>query len=130
MDFQGDRPNVNNGSIPMSMLKVFDHYSFRMKTGGLTGRNYDLILNIKPRYRDEVTDFTIKINGKILYQGRQYGGTRDEKRENELSAPGFEMQVYRIPDEFIENSCIELEITEPKIGIMLSEIFIKPNSKQ
>ena len=49
MNFQGDRPDVNNGSIPMSMLKVFDHYSFRMKTGGLTGRNYDLILNIKPR---------------------------------------------------------------------------------
>ena len=40
------------------------------------------------------------------------------------------MQVYRIPDEFIENGCIELEITEPKIGIMLSEIFIKQNSKQ
>ena len=130
MDFQGDRPDVNNGSIPMSMLKVFDHYSFRMKTGGLTGKNYDLILNIKPRYRDEVTDFTIKINGNILYQGKQYGGTRDKKRENELSAPGFEMQVYRIPDEFIENGCIELEITEPKIGIMLSEIFIKQNGKQ
>lgn len=128
MDFQGDRPDVNNGSIPMSMLKVFDHYSFRMKTGGLTGKNYDLILNIKPRYSDEVTDFTIKINGKILYQGKQYGGTRDEKRERELSAPGFEMQVYHIPDEFIENGCIELEITEPKVGIMLSEIFIKPNN--
>ncbi|MBR3868329.1 MAG: hypothetical protein IKM66_03360 [Clostridia bacterium] len=128
MDFQGDRPNVNNGSIPMSMLKVFDHYSFRMKTGGLTGKNYDLILNIKPRYRDEVTDFTIKINGNILYQGKQYGGERDEQMEKELSAPGFEMQVYHIPDEFIENGCIELEITEPKVGIMLSEIFIKQNN--
>lgn len=125
MDFQGDRPSVNNGTIPMSMLKVFDHYSFRLKTGGLTGKNYNLILNIKPRYRDEVTDFTIKINGNILYQGKQYGGTRDEKRENELSAPGFEMRVYRIPNEFIKNGCIDLEITEPKIGIMLSEIFIK-----
>lgn len=128
MDFQGDRPDVNNGSIPMSMLKVFDHYSFRMKTGGLTGKNYDLILNIKPRYKDFVTDFTIKINGKILYKGKQYGGERDKKRENELSAPGFEMQVYRIPDDFIENGCIDLEITEPQIGIMLSEIFIKPNN--
>ena len=125
MDFQGDRPSVNNGSIPMSMLKVFDHYSFRMKTGGLTGKNYNLILNLKPRYRDEVTDFTIKINGNILYKGKQYGGTRDEKREREISAPGFEMHVYPIPDEFIENGCIELEIREPKIGVMLSEIFIK-----
>ena len=125
MDFQGDRPNVNNGTIPMSMVKVFDHYSFRMKTGGLTGRNYRLMLNIKPRYREEVTDFTIKINGNILYQGKQYGGVRDEKFEKELSAPGFELHCYDIPDEIIENGCIELEIREPKIGIMISEIFIK-----
>lgn len=125
MDFQGDRPNVNNGTIPMSMLKVFDHYSFRMQTGGLTGKKYNLILNLKPRYRDEVTDFTIKINGNILYNGKQYGGTRDERREKAISAPGFEMHVYPIPDSFIKNGCIELEITEPKVGIMLSEIFIK-----
>ena len=125
MDFQGDRPDVNNGTIPMSMLKVFDHYSFRMKTGGLTGTNYRLILNIKPRYRDEVTDFTIKINGKTLYQGKQYGGIRDEKAEKKFSAPDFEMHTYNIPDSFIENGCIELEITEPKVGIMISEIFIK-----
>lgn len=125
MDFQGDNPDKNNGTMPMSMTKVFDHYSFRMKTGGLTGSNYKLMLNIKPRYRDEVTDFTIKINGNILYQGKQYGGTRDERFEKEISAPGFEMHVYEIPDEFIDNGCIELEIAEPKIGIMISEMFIK-----
>ncbi len=125
MDFQGDRPNVNNGTIPMSMLKVFDHYSFKMKTGGLTGKNYKLILNLKPRYRDEVTDFTIKINGNVLYQGKQYGGERDEIAEKETGAPGFEIHVYQIPDEFIINGCVELTITEPKIGVMLSEIYIK-----
>lgn len=125
MDFQGDNPEKNNGSMPMSMTGVFDHYTFRMKTGGLTGNNYKLILNIKPRYRDEVTDFTIKINNNILYKGKQYGGERDTKWEQELSAPGFETIVYKIPDEFIVNGCIELEIAEPKIGIMLSEVFIK-----
>ena len=125
MDFQGDRPNINNGSIPMSMTKVFDHYSFRMKTGGLTGTAYKLILNIKPRYRDEVTDFAIKINGNVLYKGKQYGGVKDEKLTEELSAPGFEMIIYDIPDDFIINGCIELEITEPKVGIMISEVFIK-----
>lgn len=126
MDFQGDRPNVNNGTIPMSMLKVFDHYSFRMKTGGLErDREYELMLNIKPRYSDEVTDFTVRINGHILYKGKQYGGVRDEKWEKELSAPGFELHKYKIPAEFIENGCIELEISEPKIGIMISELFIR-----
>lgn len=127
MDFQGDRTEVNNGTIPMSMLKVFDHYSFRMKTGGLDKGDYTLILNIKPRYNDAVTEFTIKINGNVLYSGTQYGGERDTKAEKWLSAPGFEMRKYKIPDTFIENGCIELEITEPKIGIMISEIFIKHN---
>ncbi len=126
MDFQGDRPNVNNGTIPMAMLKVYDHYSFRMKTGGLTGQNgYRLRLNLKPRYRDEVTAFTIKINGKILYQGKQYGGERDEVFEKELSAPGFECHLYDIPDGYIDNGCVELEITEPLVGVMLSEIFFE-----
>ena len=125
MDFQGDRLGVNNGSIPMSMTKVFDHYSFRMKTGGLDEGDYNLILSIKPRYNDSVTDFTIKINGEVLYCGTQYGGERDKKAEKWLSAEGFEMRKYKIPASFIKNGCIELEITEPKIGIMISEIFIK-----
>ncbi len=126
MDFQGDRPHINNGTIPMSMLKVFDHYSFKMKTGGLTNKKgYNLILNIKPRYNEKVTEFKIAINGKTLYKGCQYGGERDTEWENTLSAPGFECRVYHIPDDFIINGCIELEITEPVVGIMISEIFIK-----
>ncbi len=125
MDFQGDRPDVNNGSIPMSMLKVYDHYSFSLKTGGLSEkRDYKLRLNIKPRYNDSVTDFTIKINGRELYRGKQYGGVRDEKWEKEMSASPFELHEYVIPASFIENGCIELQIAESKIGIMISEIFI------
>ena len=124
MDFQGDRTEVNKGTIPMSMLKVFDHYSFRMKTGGLDDGDYTLTLNIKPRYRDFVDNFTIKVNGNILYCGKQYGGERDEIAEKWYGAPGFEMRKYSIPASFIENGCIELEIDEPKIGVMISEIFI------
>lgn len=127
MDFQGDRPHINNGCMPMSMVKVFDHYSFSCKAGGLIhSGDYALRLHIKPRYNESVTDFTVKINGEVLYKGKQYGGTRDDIFEKELSAPGFEARVYRIPAELIENGCVEIEITEPKIGIMLSELFLYP----
>ncbi len=130
MDFQGDRPNVNNGTIPMSMLKVFDHYSFKCKTGGLTSnKGYDLILNIKPRYRDDVDNFTIKINGNILYCGKQYGGEIDRKFSEELSAPGFETHVYHIPKDFINHGCVYIEIREEKIGVMISEFFLKKSEK-
>lgn len=125
MDFQGDRPDTNNGSIPMSMLKVFDHYSFLAKVGGLTAdRDYKLILNIKPRYRDFVDNFRIKINGHTLYAGRQYGGERDTEWDERYSAPGFETHSYIIPHDYIVNGCVDIEIREEKIGIMLSEFRI------
>jgi len=125
MDFQGDDPGVNNGAIPMSMLKVYDHYSFLAKTGGLTSeRGYKLILNIKPRYRDEVHHFTIKINGKTLYDGKQYGGVINREWDEKYSAPGFESHEYEIPDGFLINGCADIEIREEKIGVMLSEFRI------
>lgn len=34
MNFQGDRPDVNNGSLPTCLFKVFDNRSFRCKLGG------------------------------------------------------------------------------------------------
>lgn len=125
MNFQGDRPSVNNGGIPMSMLKIYDHYSLRFKTGGLTGKGYKLCLNIKPRYDERVTDFSIKVNGNTLYSGSQYGGRRDYAFERELSAPGFEYRVYDIPDSFIKNGCVFIEIEEPLIGITVCEIDIR-----
>ncbi len=130
MDFLGDRPNINDGSIPMSQLKIFDHYTFKMRTGGLFGKKYKLILHIKPRYSEKVTDFTIKINGKILYKGVQYGGERDLKWEKLYSSPLFERRIYEIPEGFIENGALDLEITEPKIGIMISEIFVLKNDRR
>lgn len=125
MDFQGDRPDTNNGSIPMSMLKVFDHYSFLAKVGGLTADcDYKLILNIKPRYRDCADNFRIKINGNTLYAGKQYGGERNTAWDERYSAPGFETHTYIIPHDYIINGCIDIEIREEKIGIMLSEFRI------
>jgi len=46
MNFQGDRP-VNNGSIPMSMLKVYDHFSFHAKLGGFSDCDYALTVIYK-----------------------------------------------------------------------------------
>lgn len=124
MDFQGDRPNVNNGTIPMSMVKVFDHYTFKMKIGNLTANDYTLMINIKPKYKDIVKDFDITINGKTLYHGKQYGGERNLDFEKKYLAPGFETICYKIPHDFIENGYIDLVISEPIIGITIAEVFV------
>ena len=125
MDFQGDNPGKNNGSIPMCMLKVYDHYYFDCKVGGLNSdSDYKLILNIKPRYRDEVKHFKIEINGQTLYDGKQYGGERDEEYDERYSAPGFETHSYTIKNSILINGCADISIHEPKVGIMISEFRI------
>ena len=130
MDFQGDNPDKNNGSIPMCMLKVYDHYYFDCKVGGLNSdSDYKLILNIKPRYRDEVKHFKIEINGQTLYDGEQYGGERDEKYDERYSAPGFETHSYTIKNSMLINGCADISIHEPKVGIMISEFRIIKNKE-
>ncbi len=125
MDFQGDNPEKNNGSIPMCMLKVYDHYYFDCKTGGLDSNcDYKLVLNIKPRYNDEVEHFKITINGHTVYDGRQYGGERNEKFDEMYSAPGFETHSYKIKNSWLINGCADISIHEPIVGIMISEFRI------
>lgn len=33
MNFQGDRPDVNNGSLPTCLFKVYDNQSFQVQAG-------------------------------------------------------------------------------------------------
>ena len=86
--------------------------------------DYKLVLNIKPRYNDEVEHFKITINGHTVYDGRQYGGERNEKFDEMYSAPGFETHSYKIKNSWLINGCADISIHEPIVGIMISEFRI------
>jgi hypothetical protein len=123
MNFQGDRPD-NDGSMPMSMLKVYDHFSFHLKTGGFSDRDYTLTII----YKDHKTDGThqkITANGFTVYEGISYGGERNEKFDKEMLCKGFLSASYKINKEFFINGTLDLLITETQKGIELCEIFIK-----
>ncbi len=125
IDYQGDRPNVNNGSIPMAMLKLYDHYSFRCKLGGFTaGTDYILRITYSSKKQQAVIHHRITANGPLIYDGPQYGGERDLQFDAELLAPGFESAAYVLPASVFVNGCVELEITEPVAGFMMSEFWI------
>lgn len=125
IDFQGDRPNVNNGQLPMSMLKLYDHYSFRCKLGGFTAAtDYKLRITYSAKKNSAVIHHRIIANGTVIYDGAHYGGERDEKFDAELLAPGFESASYLLPASVFVNGCINLEITEPIAGFMMSEFWI------
>ena len=125
MDFQGDRNNVNNGSLPVCLFKLFDHYSFRAKTGGLTAdRDYVLTVTYKNRPDTETKEHTVSVNGRVLWKGAQFGGEPDEDFTKDLLPEGFIAVCYPLPKEYIENGCAEVLIAEPNVGCEIAEFRI------
>lgn len=123
MNVQGDRPDKNNGTMPISLFKVYDHFSFRLKTGGLKP-DTDYILQIT--YRDTGNDgklkHSVKINGNTVYSGDRLGETRNIDFEKDMLPDGFIAIEYRVKADYIINGCVVLEITEPTNGFELAEL--------
>lgn len=125
MNFQGDRPNVNNGQMPTCMFKVYDNLTFGCKIGGLTA-DCDYVLRIT--YADRKIDshsHRITVNGNVIYEGAQFGGESDESYDKAMLCDGFVSASYVIPKETLVNGCAELELSEPEMGVMFSEFIIK-----
>lgn len=125
MDFQGDRPNVNNGSLPTGMFKVFDSLSFRCVLGGFA-ENTDYLLRITFRNKTVplLKHHKITANGVTIYEGAQFGGEADEKYDKEMLAPGFVSASYTLPASVFKNGCVKLEFSEPHMGVLFSEFRI------
>lgn len=129
MNIQGDRPDKNDGTLPTALFKLYDHFSFRLKAGGL---RYDTDYILQITYRDtnntDSIKHTVKINGNIVYSGQQFGGTRNKDYENDMLPQGFIAVEYKIPAEFIINGCIILEITEKVNGFEIAELRLTKKS--
>lgn len=125
MNFQGDRPNVNTGAMPVAMFKVYDNLTFKCKVGGL---DYDGDYKLKITYMSKKSDSSvhhkITANGYTVYDGAQFGGEKDEEFDAAMLAPDFETATYVIPKSVIHNGCIDLEFSEPDMGVMFSEFRI------
>ncbi len=125
MNFQGDRPNVNTGDMPVCMFKVYDNLTFKAKIGGLTA---DCDYRLRVTYLDKkmplLNSHTITANGEIIYKGAQFGGESDPEFDADMLAPGFVTASYVIPKNVIVNGCIDLEMSEPIMGVMFSEFSI------
>lgn len=125
MNFQGDRPNVNNGQMPTCMFKVYDNLSFRCKIGGLTA---DTDYSLRVTFADKKNDsqhHKITVNGNVIYEGAQFGGDADEAYDRMMLCDGFVSACYTIPKEALVNGCAEIEFSEPEMGVMFSEFIIR-----
>lgn len=123
MNIQGDRPEKNNGTLPTSLFKLYDHFSFRLKTGGLYNKDgYVLMITYRDVNNEDSVKHTVKINGRTVYSGQQFGGTRNTDYERDMLPDGFIAVQYDIPAEFIVNGCVQLEITEKVNGFEIAEL--------
>lgn len=125
MNFQGDRPNVNNGSMPTAMFKIYDNLSFKCKVGGLDyDGDYKLKITFVSKKNAALKGHRITANGVVIYEGEQFGGKKDEEFDRLMLAPDFETAEYTIPREVIHNGCVDLEFYEPVMGVMFCEFRI------
>ena len=125
MNFQGDRPDVNTGAMPTAMFKVYDNFTFKCKVGGLDyDGDYKLKISFMSKKNDALKGHKITANGTVIYHGSQFGGKKDEEFDSLMLAPKFETAEYTIPREVIHNGCVDLEFSEPVMGVMFSEFWI------
>ncbi len=125
MNFQGDRPNVNTGAMPVSMFKVYDNLTFKCKVGGLDfDGDYKLKITFMSKKNDALKGHKITANGAVIYEGAQFGGRTDEEYDRLMLAPDFETAEYIIPREVIHNGCVDLEFSEPIMGVMFCEFWL------
>ncbi len=125
MNFQGDRPDVNTGAMPTGMFKVYDNLTFKCKVGGLDfDGDYKLRITYMSKKIENSVSHKITVNGTEIYEGEQFGGEKDAEFDNAMLAPNFETATYIIPKNLIYNGCIDLEFSEPEMGVMFSEFWI------
>ncbi len=123
MNIQADRPDKNDGTLPTALFKLFDHFSFKLKTGGLDyDTDYTLMITYRAASNEDSKKHTLKINGKTLYSGQQFGGKRNTDYENDMLPDGFIAVEYAVPAEYIINGCVYLEISEKVNGFEIAEL--------
>jgi hypothetical protein len=126
MDVQGDRPSTREEPLPMSMTKVYDHFTFAARFGGFApNTDYELTVVYKDKTKASVTEHTVCANGKIIYKGPQFGDCKAKYLDTLILAPGFTSATYKLGSEIFHNGALELSISEPTMGVNICELWIK-----
>lgn len=121
-DFKGD--SNFDAELPMCMLSNYDHFNFKMQIAGLSAGDYQLRISYRHRPDERIIHHKITLNSNVIYDGPQYGGTRDIDFEEKYLTRDYRSIVYDIDAGFINNGCAVLEITEPLAGFEFCEFWV------
>ncbi len=124
-DTLADRPDRNNGTLPVRLFKLYDHYSFRMKAAGLKNNtDYVLMISYDSGSFDDRQMLTIKANGTVIFSGKPTDGKINEYYTKNMLPNGFTAIMYTVPADTIDNGCLFLELNEDCKGIVFGELRI------
>ncbi|PWL48722.1 MAG: hypothetical protein DBY36_08790 [Clostridiales bacterium] len=127
LNFRGDSASYNDGSLPVSLLGLYDDYAFRCQLGGfLPGQDYEIKLMLSNRRRDPMpkTELIITANGTEIYHGDYYGGRADPQYDETWLAGKYISQTFSLPASVFVNGCVELCVEEKTFGVEFSEMRI------
>lgn len=126
MDIQGDRPYTKSNPLPMSMTKIYDHFSFKAKFGGFK-ENTDYILTViyRDKVNENITRHKISANGNIIYEGPQFGGEKNTFFDKAILPEGFTSASYLLKKHNFTNGTLEISISEETEGVNICELWIK-----
>jgi hypothetical protein len=109
----------------MSMAKLYDNYTFKAKLGGFKPEtDYRLTIVYKSDASADAKHL-VCANGKVIYEGPQFGGEKNPQFDKEFLVEGFESVTYTLKRDLFINGTLELLISEPDIGFKFSEMWIK-----
>lgn len=125
MNFQGDRPESNDGTLPTALFNVFDNQTFRHTVTGLSDDcEYILKVTYLNRKDKRITDHTIMGNDTVIYCGPQFGEI-DEEYNEKYSHPNFITAKYIVPKNIVKNGELKLLFKQEIMCVMFSEFRIE-----
>jgi hypothetical protein len=125
IDTLADCPDRNNGTLPVRLFKLYDHYSFRLKTAGLkSDTDYVLMISYETGSFDDRQCLVITANGTVIFSGKPTDGEVNEYYTENMLPSGFTAIMYTVPADTINNGCLFLELNESYKGIVFGELRI------
>lgn len=120
MNIQGDRPDVNNGALPVCLQKAYDHFSLRAELSGfIPGEAYELTVTYLQPTELFLNRHTVRVNGTALAPPAFNKAFTDE-----MLPPRFSAYTYQIPAPAMRDEKLRLVIEEPDRGFQLAEFRI------
>ncbi len=126
MDIRGDRPECKTAPLPMSLTKVYDHFSFKAHFGGFKpDTDYLLTVIYQTDINEGIKHHKVVANNTVIYEGPQFGGKKNEQLDKIILQKGFQSATYLLKSDVLLNGALNLEISEPTEGAKLCELLIR-----